>query len=43
MGVESAGDEDYSEAVGFEVAEAAGGASVEFDEAVDASIVQGVS
>ena len=41
MSVESAGDEEYSEAVVVEVAETAGDASVEFDEAVGASIVQG--
>lgn len=35
LGVESAGDEEHSEAVAVEVAEAAGEASVEFDEAVD--------
>lgn len=35
MGVESAGDEEHSEAVVVEVTEAVGDASVEFDEAVD--------
>lgn len=35
LGVESAGDEELSEAVVVGVAEAAGDASVEFDEAVD--------
>lgn len=35
LGVESAGDEEHSEAVVVGVAEAAGDASVEFDEAVD--------
>ena len=35
LGVESADDEERSEAVVVEVAEAAGDASVEFDEAVE--------
>ena|GEM_PF-839889 len=35
LGVESSGDEEHSEAIVVEVAEAAGEASVEFDEAVD--------